>query len=92
MSDLNLLEKKLRKKIKNFDKKYSTAKARLELAIKIANERQKAGITQKEFADKLKTTQSVISRIENGRQNISLDMLQRIAEALGKSEVIISFK
>ena len=92
MSDLNLLEKKLRKKIKNFDKKYSAAKARLELAIKIANERQKAGITQKEFADKLKTTQSVISRIENGRQNISLDMLQRIAEALGKSEVIISFK
>lgn len=92
MSDLDLLEKKLRKKIKNFDKKYSAAKARLELAIKIANERQKAGITQKEFADKLKTTQSVISRIENGRQNISLDMLQRIAEALGKSEVIISFK
>ncbi|MCH9028263.1 MAG: helix-turn-helix transcriptional regulator [Bacteroidetes bacterium] len=92
MSDLDLLEKKLRKNIKNFDKKYSAAKARLELAIKIANERQKAGITQKEFADKLKTTQSVISRIENGRQNISLDMLQRIAEALGKSEVIISFK
>jgi ribosome-binding protein aMBF1 (putative translation factor) len=92
MSDLDLLEKKLRKKIKNFDKKYSAAKARLELAIKIANERQKAGITQREFANKLKTTQSVISRIENGRQNISLDMLQRIAEALGKSEVIISFK
>jgi len=92
MNDLELLEKKLRKRIRNFDKKYSATKTRLDLAIKIANERQKAGITQKEFADELKTTQSVISRIENGRQNISLDMLQRIAEALGKSEVIISFK
>lgn len=92
MSNLELLEKKLRKKIKNFDKKYSATKARLELAIKIANERQQAGITQKEFANRLQTTQSVISRIENGKQNLSLDMLQKIAEALGKSDVVISFR
>ena len=92
MNDLNELEKRLRKKIKDFDKKYSAAKTRLELAIKIAEERQRAGITQKEFAKRLNTTQSVISRIEGGRQNISLDMLQRIAEALGKTEVMISFR
>ncbi len=64
---------------------------RLELAIQIANEREKAGLSQKELAKKLKTTQSVISRIENGKQNISLDMLQKIANALGKKSVHVSF-
>lgn len=92
MSDLKTLEKKLRKRIKNFDEKYAAAKTRLHLAVQIAEEREKAGITQKEFAKKLQTTQSVISRIESGKQNISLDMLQKIAGALGKSNVIISFK
>ncbi len=91
MNDLDKLEKKLRKQIKDFDKKYSAAKIRLELAIQIANEREKAGLSQKELAKKLKTTQSVISRIENGKQNISLDMLQKIANALGKKSVHVSF-
>ncbi|NOG99866.1 MAG: helix-turn-helix transcriptional regulator [Ignavibacteriae bacterium] len=92
MNDISTLEKKLRKNIKDFDKKYSAAKTRLELAIQIAQEREKAGISQKELALKLQTTQSVISRIENGRQNISLDMLQRIAEALGKKHIQIAFR
>ncbi len=92
MSDLDKLEKKLRKRIKDFDKKYSSAKIRLELAIQIAKEREKAGLSQKDLAAKLKTTQSVISRIENGKQNISLDMLQKIANALGKKSVHVSFQ
>ncbi|MCG6914447.1 helix-turn-helix transcriptional regulator [bacterium BMS3Abin03] len=92
MNDLTKLEKKLRARIKNFDEKYAAAKTRLQLAIQIAEEREKAGITQKEFAQRLHTTQSVISRIESGKQNISLDMLQKIADALGKSNVVISFR
>jgi len=92
MNDLTKLEKKLRARIKNFDEKYVVAKTRLQLAIQIAEEREKAGITQKEFAQLLHTTQSVISRIESGKQNISLDMLQKIADALGKSNVVISFR
>ena len=91
MNDLEKLERKLRKQIKDFDKKYSAAKIRLEFAIQIANEREKAGLSQKDLALKLKTTQSVISRIENGKQNISLDMLQNIANALGKKSVNVSF-
>ena len=70
MSDLNKLERKLKIIIKDFGKKYSAVKTMIDLAAKIAKEREKAGITQKEFAQKLNTTQSVISRIENGRQNI----------------------
>ena len=91
MNDLDKLEKKLRKQITDFDKKFSAAKIRLEFAIQIANEREKAGLSQKDLAQKLKTTQSVISRIENGKQNISLDMLQKIADALGKKSVHVSF-
>lgn len=92
MNDLDKLEKKLKNQIKDFDKKFSAAKTRLEFAIQMAKEREKAVISQKEFAKKLNTTQSVVSRIENGKQNISLDMLQKIAEALGKSKVQISFR
>lgn len=91
MNDIDKLEKKLRKQIDDFDPKYSLAKARLEFALQIAKEREKAGLSQKDLALKLKTTQSVISRIENGKQNISLDMLQKIADALGKNSVQISF-
>jgi len=91
MNDLEKLERKLRNQIKDFDNKYFAAKTRLEFAIQITNEREKAGLSQKDLAFKLKTTQSVISRIENGKQNISIDMLQKIANALGKKSVNVSF-
>jgi ribosome-binding protein aMBF1 (putative translation factor) len=91
MNDLDILEKNLRNSIRDFDTKYAFAKTRLALAIQIAEEREKAGISQKELAIKLNTSQSVISRIENGKQNISLDMLQKIAEALGKKQIQIVF-
>ena len=89
MNDLDQLEKNLRNSISDFDAKYAFARTRLALAIQIAEEREKAGISQKELASKLNTSQSVISRIENGKQNISLDMLQKIAEALGKKQIQI---
>ena len=92
MSDLDLLEKDLRKRIRNFDKRYSQAQARLAVALEIARERERAGLSQRELASKLKTTQSVISRIESGRQNVSLELLQRMAEAFGKRRVEVSFK
>ncbi|MBU2445080.1 MAG: helix-turn-helix transcriptional regulator [Bacteroidetes bacterium] len=92
MSDVKELEKRLKKKIKNFDKKYNLAEAKLGAAIQIANEREKVGITQADLAKRLNTTQSVISRIESGKQNLSLDMLQKIAEALGKRKVSVEFK
>ncbi len=89
---MDLLEKDLRKRIRNFDKRYSQAQARLAVALEIARERERAGLSQRELASKLKTTQSVISRIESGRQNVSLELLQRMAEAFGKRRVEVSFK
>ncbi len=84
MYTLDNLFKKQRKKIKDFDKKLSIEKKRLEIALQISKARQEEGLTQKKLAKKLKTTQSVISRIEKGNQNMSLDLLFRIADVLNK--------
>lgn len=54
-----------------------------EIAMEIFNLRQKAGLTQKQLADKIGTKQSVISRLEDADyRGHSLEMLRRIAEAL----------
>ena len=84
MYTLDNLFKEQRKKIKDFDKKLSIEKKRLEIALQISKARQEEGLTQKKLAEKLKTTQSVISRIEKGNQNMSLDLLFRIADVLNK--------
>jgi len=44
--------------------------------------REKRGITQSEFAEKLETTQSAIARIESGEQNLTTDMISKISDAL----------
>jgi UDP-N-acetylglucosamine 1-carboxyvinyltransferase len=46
--------------------------------------RQERGLTQAEFARRLGTSQSAINRIENGRQNLSMDTLGRISDVLNK--------
>lgn len=50
----------------------------------IAQVRQERGLTQAEFAAKLGTSQSAINRIEKGKQNLSLETLGRLSEALNK--------
>jgi DNA-binding XRE family transcriptional regulator len=56
-----------------------------ELARKIHDLRTEAGLTQKQLADRVGTTPSVISRLEDADyQGHSLAMLRRIAAALGK--------
>ena len=41
-------------------------------------------LTQAELAKKLGTTQTVVSRIENGSVNVGIDFLQKLATAFGK--------
>lgn len=55
----------------------------------IRNARQHRGWTQQQLADALSTSQSAINRIERGHQNISLEMLARIGEALDEELVSI---
>jgi UDP-N-acetylglucosamine 1-carboxyvinyltransferase len=53
----------------------------------IRDARRHQGLTQSELADKLGTSQSAVARIEQGRQNLSLEMLARVGETLGSEFV-----
>src|SRR5688572_1282250 len=46
--------------------------------------REERGITQSQFAKKLKTTQSAVARLEKGEQNLTTEMLLKISKALGR--------
>lgn len=48
----------------------------------IRDARKQRGLTQNQLAEELNTSQSAITRIEAGNQNLSLEMINRIAEAL----------
>lgn len=54
------------------------------LGVTIRKLRIRNRLKQADLAKKLKTTQSAIARIENGRQNISIELLMRVAEVFGK--------
>ncbi|MDO5066226.1 MAG: helix-turn-helix domain-containing protein, partial [Propionibacteriaceae bacterium] len=52
------------------------------LGIMIREARVKRGWSQQRLADELGTAQSAVHRIENGQQNLSLNMIDRLALAL----------
>lgn len=56
----------------------------------IARIRSQKGLTQKELAKKLGTSQSAINRIEAGKQNITLEMLARISDVLEKELITLN--
>lgn len=55
-----------------------------QIGAKIAYFRTLSGISQKDLADRIKTTQSTISKVESGNynDNLSIAMLTEIADAL----------
>lgn len=56
---------------------------------KLTQARLEKGLTQEQLAKLIGTQRSNICRIESGTQNLSLDMMLKIAEALGKDISII---
>ena len=52
--------------------------------------RLEKGWTQAELAEKAGTSQSAIHRIEKGGQNISLEMIKKLSEALGNQILSIN--
>lgn len=63
-------------------KAYAEADLEVRLAIQILKAREKARMTQGQLARAAGTTQSVISRIERGNQNLTIKTLARIAAVL----------
>ncbi|MBO0953033.1 helix-turn-helix domain-containing protein [Fibrella forsythiae] len=57
----------------------------------IREARKAKGLTQKELGDMIGVAESTFSRFEKGGQNLTLDTLQRISDALGV-RLLIDFK
>ncbi len=62
---------------------YLKLRPKLELGRQILDARLERGWTQKELAEKAGTKQANISRLENALLNPSVEMLQKLANALG---------
>jgi transcriptional regulator with XRE-family HTH domain len=66
-----------------FADRFKAAGEAWDVAIQLAALRQQAGLSQKDLARKLKTSQQQISRLESpGYEGHSLGMLRRVAKAL----------
>ena len=66
-----------------FAARFKQAGEAWDVALQIAALRQQAGLSQRELARKLKTSQQQISRLESpGYEGHSLSMLRRVAKVL----------
>lgn len=77
-----MLKKQL--KIKGFKEGYEKEVARLDMIHQIKQARLKKKMTQEGLAKKAGMPQSVIARLESGRQGLSFATISQIATALGK--------
>ena len=78
---------RLREELKNekFRKAFEEEDLGVRLAVEIARLREEQGLTQKDLARKLQTTQQTVSRLENpDNQSFSLTTLIKIARAFKK--------
>lgn len=83
MDDLDrLLDKKLKEP--EFKKEWDKLELRYAVIRQLIKIRNTYNLSQSQLAEKLNTTQSVISRIENGTVNIGIDFLDKLARAFDK--------
>ena len=62
---------------------YEELEPEFDLARALIEARTRAGLTQEQLAKRMKTTQSVIARLEAGRTRPSTKTLERYAKATG---------
>lgn len=67
-----------------FREMVDAAQERRRLLRGLAAKREKAGITQKDVAERMKTSQSAVARIERGEVDAKLSTVERYAAAVGQ--------
>lgn len=79
-------QKHLQESLKDeaFRAEYEARELRYKVIDILAGLRIQYKLTQAELAKKLGTTQTAVSRIENGSVNIGIDFLQKLATAFDK--------
>ena len=92
MMGKNNFQSYLRKETRKtgFKKNFEEEKQKLKLGYQIFLAREQAGMTQSELAKRIGTRQSNISRFEQGNYNFTVEMLEKIAQALN-SKLKIQF-
>jgi len=81
----NSFSKDLAKDLKSdsFKKAFYSELLKLQIAEEVVKLRKKRGLTQKDLAQKINTTQAVVSRIETAQVFPSTNIIQRICNNLG---------
>ena len=90
LTKVSLLHKKWMKS-KDYRKAYDDLAPEFALARAVIRARVTARLTQEQLAERMKTTQSVIARLESGRTRPSTQTLERLATATG-TRLKISFE
>ncbi len=88
MSQVQNYIKKRAEKSEEFAHLMEIEEAKLNVALKLAELRKSAGLTQKQLAQKIGKPQSTISRVETGEMNPSIELVIELAQGLDKKLVI----
>jgi len=91
MSDVDRMIRKRTAKSPHFQAMVDKEYAELRIGMIIKELRQKNGMTQEQLAQRLKTTKSAVSRLENSSGGARLETLEKIAQAFGK-ELVVEFR
>lgn len=75
----------------DYRREYSALEEEFSLTAALIEARSRAGLTQEEVAQRMKTTQAVIARLEGGGSKPSTRTLEKYAEATG-SRLKITFE
>ena len=67
----------------DYRRAHEALKPEFETARALIEARANAGLTQEQLAGRMKTTQSVVARLESGRAKPSTRTLERVAAATG---------
>ncbi|MGH8988325.1 MAG: helix-turn-helix domain-containing protein [Acidimicrobiales bacterium] len=66
-----------------YNRAYAAARLAAEVGERVRQAREAAGISQRELARRMGTSQSAVDRLEAGGVGATLTTLQRVASALG---------
>ena len=65
-----------------FDETYEATRLALDVGEKVRDAREAAGLTQRELASRMGTSQAAVARLEAGGVGATLTTLQKVAAAL----------
>ena len=91
MTRVDDLHKKWLKERPGYAKAVAELEEEFQLAREMIGARARAGLTQEQLAARMKTTRTVVSRLESGRMKPSTRTLERFAKATGH-KLKISFE